>query len=204
MFGRERFIRWILKPVVFIAALVPFGMLLWGAWQEDLGANPLETVTYTTGDWALRFLLITLAMTPLRRMLGRGWPLRLRRMLGLFAFFYACLHFLIWLVLDQELQWQAILVDIGKRPYITVGFAAWLLLVPLAVTSTHGMMRRLGRNWSRLHRLVYPIAVLGVVHFLWLVKADLFEPLIYGGILSVLLLARVRPLRLRQQVRAMS
>lgn len=204
MFGRERFIRWILKPVVFIAALVPFGMLLWGAGQEDLGANPLETVTYTTGDWALRFLLITLAMTPLRRMLGRGWPLRLRRMLGLFAFFYACLHFLIWLVLDQELQWQAILVDIGKRPYITVGFAAWLLLVPLAVTSTHGMMRRLGRNWSRLHRLVYPIAVLGVVHFLWLVKADLFEPLIYGGILSVLLLARVRPLRLRQQVRAMS
>lgn len=117
-------------------------------------------------------------MTPLRRLLHSGWPLRLRRMPGLFAFFYASLHFLIWLVPDQELLWQNILADIAKRPYVTVGFAAWLLLVPLALTSTRGMMRRLGRNWSRLHRLVYPIAILGVLHYLWLVKADLFDPLV--------------------------
>ncbi|HHI77041.1 MAG TPA: sulfoxide reductase heme-binding subunit YedZ, partial [Gammaproteobacteria bacterium] len=148
--------------------------------------------TFVTGDWALRLLLATLAMTPLRRLLHAAWPLRLRRMLGLYAFFYASLHFLIWLVLDQELRWDAILADIAKRPYVTVGFTAWLLMLPLALTSTRAAMRRLGRRWARLHRLVYPTAVLGVLHYLWLVKVDITEPLIYGAILAVLLLARLR------------
>jgi len=203
MMSKASLVRRVLKPLVLVGGLLPFGLLLWGAWRGDLGANPLETVTHTTGDWALRFLLLTLAMTPLRRLLGQAWPLQLRRMLGLFAFFYASLHLLIWLVLDQEMAWRNILADIAERPYVTVGFLAWLLLVPLALTSTRGAMRRLGRNWSRLHRLVYPIGILGVLHFLWLVKADLFEPLVYGGILALLLafrlpLGRLRQLRLRE------
>jgi sulfoxide reductase heme-binding subunit YedZ len=192
MITGDVFFRRVFKPLVFLSALLPFAIMLRGAWVGDLGANPLETVTHGTGDWALRFLLLTLAMTPLRRLLHRSWPLRMRRMLGLYAFFYASLHFLIWLVLDQELSWHNILGDIAKRPYITVGFTAWLLLVPLAATSTRWAMRRLGRRWTRLHRLVYPTAVLAVVHYLWLVKADLFEPLLYGAILAVLLLARLR------------
>jgi len=187
-------VRWVFKPAVFCAALVPFALLLYAAWQNTLGANPLESVMRGTGDWTLRFLLLSLAMTPLRRLLGRGWPIRFRRMLGLFAFFYACLHFLIWLVLDQELSWTNIFADIVKRPFVTVGFLAWLMLVPLALTSTRAAMRRLGRNWSRLHRLVYVVAVLGVLHFVWLVKADLLEPLVYAGILGLLLLLRL-PLR---------
>lgn len=181
----------LLKPLVFTACLVPLGDLLFGIYEGGLGPNPLETVTHTTGDWALRLLLITLAMTPLRRLLHSPRPLRLRRMLGLFAFFYACLHFLIWLVLDQELRWAAILVDIGKRPYVTVGFAAWLLLLPLALTSTRRAMRSLGRRWAQLHRLVYPATGLAVLHYLWLVKADLREPLLYGLAFLVLMLARV-------------
>jgi sulfoxide reductase heme-binding subunit YedZ len=196
----ETFFRRVFKPLVFLAALLPFAIMLRGAWIGDLGANPLETVTHGSGDWALRFLLLSLAMTPLRRLLHKSWPLRMRRMLGLYAFFYASLHFLIWLVLDQEMSWQNILADIGERPYITVGFTAWLLLVPLAATSTRWAMRRLGRNWSRLHRLVYPVAILGVLHYAWLVKADLFEPLLYGAVLALLLLARLRvpqSLRLR-------
>jgi len=199
MLTRRQVVRWVLKPLVFAAALAPFLLMSWGAWQDDLGANPLETVTHGTGDWALRFLLITLAMTPLRRLLRSNWPISLRRMLGLFTFFYASLHFLVWLVLDQEMLWQNILADIVKRPYVTVGFLAWLFLVPLALTSTKGMIRRLGRNWSRLHRLVYPIALLGVLHYLWLVKADLLEPLIYAAILGLLLVARIRPLQARIQ-----
>lgn len=203
MMTKASLVRRVLKPLVLVGGSLPFGLLLWGAWRGDLGANPLETVTHTTGDWALRFLLLTLAMTPLRRLLGQAWPLQLRRMLGLFAFFYASLHLLVWLVLDQEMAWRNILADIAERPYVTVGFLAWLLLVPLALTSTRGAMRRLGRNWSRLHRLVYPIGILGVLHFLWLVKADLFEPLVYGVILALLLafrlpLGRLRQLRLRE------
>lgn len=186
-FNRDR----LLKPLVFLGCLAPFGVLLFGIYEGDLGPNPLETVTHTTGDWALRLLLITLAMTPLRRLLHSPWPLRLRRMLGLFAFFYACLHFLIWLVLDQELRWAAIVVDIGKRPYVTVGFAAWLLLLPLALTSTRWAMRRLGRRWTQLHRLVYLAAGLAVLHYLWLVKADLREPLLYALAFVVLMLLRV-------------
>jgi sulfoxide reductase heme-binding subunit YedZ len=179
--------RW-LKPAVFILCLLPALALAADALTGGLGANPIEAITHRTGDWALRLLLITLAVTPLRRLTGWSWPGPLRRMLGLYAFFYASLHFLTYLVLDQFFDPAAIVEDIAKRPYITVGFTAFVLLIPLALTSTNGMIRRLGgRNWRRLHRLVYPIAILGVIHFLWLVKADLREPLIYLAILAALL-----------------
>ncbi|RMG50476.1 MAG: protein-methionine-sulfoxide reductase heme-binding subunit MsrQ [Gammaproteobacteria bacterium] len=182
--------RW-LKPAVFVAALLPLGWLIFDALRGELGANPIEEVIHRTGLWALRLLLLTLAMSPLRRLTGRGEWLRLRRMLGLFAFFYATLHLLSWVVLDQFFDWPMMLEEILRHPYITVGMAAWLLLVPLAVTSTQGMMRRLGRRWKALHSLVYVIAVLGVLHFVWLVKADVREPLIYLAILAVLLVLRL-------------
>jgi len=187
----ERLFRWLFKPLLFVACLLPFALLVRGALVDDLGPNPLETVTHVTGDWALRFLLITLAMTPLRRLLGQAWPLRVRRMLGLYAFFYATMHLLIWTVLDQELRWTSMWEDITKRPYVTVGFTAWLLLVPLALTSTRAAMRRLGRRWARLHRLVYPTAALGVLHYWWLVKADWLQPGLYGLILASLILSRL-------------
>lgn len=185
--------RFVAKPIVFLACLAPLALLVRGAMIGDLGANPLERVTDVTGEWGLRFLLITLAMTPLRRLTGwNGW-VAFRRMLGLFAFCYVTLHFLTWVWLDQELRWANIVADIAKRPYVTVGFTAWLLLVPLALTSTRAMMRRLGRNWQRLHRVVYVIAALGVLHYLWLVKADLLEPLVYAASLALLLAVRWRP-----------
>jgi sulfoxide reductase heme-binding subunit YedZ len=192
MARQQKTIRWIAKPLLFACCMVPASLLLWGVFQDQLGANPIESITHTTGDWALRFLLLTLAISPLRRVSGWTVLLRFRRMLGLFAFFYAMLHLLTWLLLDQTLRWEAILEDIGKRPYITLGFAAFLLLVPLALTSTRGMMRRLGRGWARLHRLVYPAAILVVLHYLWLVKADYLQPGLYAALLAVLLLARVR------------
>jgi sulfoxide reductase heme-binding subunit YedZ len=175
------------KPLVFGASLLPLAWLCWLGWQAQLGANPVETLSHRTGDWSLRFLLLTLAVTPLRRLSGWNWLQKYRRMLGLFAFFYVCLHFSVYLIFDQFFDLAGIAEDVVKRPYITVGFAGWLLLIPLAATSTHGMMKRLGRNWQRLHRLVYLIGVLGVLHYLWLVKADLTEPLLYGGLLGVLL-----------------
>ncbi|MDH5785705.1 MAG: sulfoxide reductase heme-binding subunit YedZ, partial [Chromatiales bacterium] len=147
-----------LKVAVFITCLLPLLWLAYGTWNSTLGANPIETITRTLGDWALRLLLLTLTITPLRRLSGWGWPLRLRRMLGLFAFFYALLHLCSYLVLDQFFYWPEIWADIIKRPYITIGMVAFLLLIPLAITSTHKWMRRLGRHWQRLHRLVYPIA----------------------------------------------
>jgi sulfoxide reductase heme-binding subunit YedZ len=152
-----------------------------------MGANPVETLSHRTGDWSLRFLLLTLAVTPLRRLTGWNGLQRFRRMLGLFAFFHVCLHFGVYLIFDQFFDLSAIIADVAKRPYITVGFAAFVLLIPLVVTSTNRMIKRLGRNWQRLHRLVYLIAILGVLHYLWLVKADLREPLMYAGILAVLL-----------------
>jgi sulfoxide reductase heme-binding subunit YedZ len=191
-------LRWLVKPLVFLACLVPFLLLLRGAVDGDLGANPLERVTDVTGQWGLRFLLLTLAITPLRRLTGWTWLLRFRRMLGLFVFFYITLHFLTWVWLDQELSWGNILGDIVKRPYVTVGFSAWLLLLPLAATSTRGMMRRLGRNWQRLHRAVYAIGVLAILHYIWLVKADLLEPLIYAAVLILLLVVRWRPQLIRR------
>jgi sulfoxide reductase heme-binding subunit YedZ len=183
----ERSLRWGIKPAVFLLCLVPLLWLVWDIIQEQLSANPVEDITHRTGDWALRFLLITLAVTPLKRLSGRVWLLRLRRMLGLYTFFYALLHFLTYLWLDQQFLFSEILVDIGKRPYITVGFSAFVLLIPLAVTSNRYAMRRLGRRWQRLHRSVYVIAVLGVLHYLWLVKADSRDPIIYGLVLLGLL-----------------
>jgi sulfoxide reductase heme-binding subunit YedZ len=189
----ERWLRFAVKPAVFIVCLVPFAVLAWGVLVGDLGANPLERVTDATGQWGLRFLLITLAVTPARRVTGWKALLCFRRMLGLFAFFYATLHFLVWVWLDQQLSWGNIFGDIAKRPFVTVGFAAWLLLVPLAMTSTRGMMRRLGRRWQRLHRAIYLVALLGVLHYLWLVKADLLEPLLYLAAIAILLVVRWRP-----------
>jgi len=177
-----------LKIVVFLTALIPLALLLIAAWQDDLGANPIEKITHNTGYWTLMFLLISLSATPLRQISGVNWPIRLRRMLGLFAFFYACLHFSTYLVLDQFFDWAAIGKDILKRPYITIGFAAFVLLIPLAATSTNAMQRRLGgKNWKRLHRLTYFIAVAGVVHFVWLVKKDLSRPLLFAAVLAFLL-----------------
>lgn len=181
----------ITKAVLFVVCLLPATVLGWNFFHDQLGANPFEALTRESGEWTLRFLLVTLLMTPLRNILHQAWPLQLRRMLGLYSFFYACLHLLTYLWFDQFFDWQEITKDILKRPFITVGITAWLLLLPLALTSTNGMMRRLGRNWKRLHRSIYLIAVLGVVHFIWLVKADLREPLIYAAILTLLLGYRV-------------
>ena len=176
------------KGLVFLAALIPVVKLAWLGWNDGLGANPIEKITRTTGYWTLTFLLITLTATPLRTLSGWNWPVRWRRMLGLFAFFYACLHFLTYLVLDQFFDWPAIVKDIAKRPYITVGFPAFVMLIPLAVTSTSNMVRRLGgKRWKMLHRLVYVIAIAGVVHFWWLVKKDITEPVQFAAVLAVLL-----------------
>jgi sulfoxide reductase heme-binding subunit YedZ len=177
----------ITKAVLFVVCLVPATLLGWNFFHDQLGANPFEALTRQSGEWTLRFLLVTLLMTPLRNILHQAWPLQLRRMLGLYSFFYACLHLLTYLWFDQFFDWQEITKDILKRPFITAGITAWLLLLPLALTSTNGMMRRLGRNWKRLHRSIYLIAILGVLHFIWLVKADLREPLIYTAILTLLL-----------------
>ena len=191
----DRWVRWA-KPLVFALCLTPFVLLVAAALTDRLGANPTEAITHSTGDWTLRLLLVTLAMTPLKRLVGRPWPIRFRRMLGLFAFFYACLHLLTYAWIDQGFDWQGIIEDVVKRPYITVGFSAFLLLIPLALTSTRGMIRRLGRRWQTLHRAIYAIGILGVVHYLWLVKADTLDPLIYAAVLAVLLLARVPASRL--------
>jgi methionine sulfoxide reductase heme-binding subunit len=179
------------KPGLFLVCLIPLCDLIWRGASGTLGANPVEALIHGTGDWTLRLLLITLAATPLRQMTGWAWLIRYRRMLGLFAFFYAVLHLTAYVWLDQFFAWHVILEDILKRPYITVGFAAFLLLVPLAVTSTRGWIRTLGPRWKRLHRAVYLTALLGVIHYIWLVKADLLKPLIYAVILAVLLACRV-------------
>ena len=181
-----------LKGFVFVSCLVPVARLVTLFLRDALGANPIEAITRSTGWWTLAFLAITLAVTPVRLLLGLPWLLRLRRMLGLFAFFHACVHFTIYLWLDQFFDVPGIVADIAKRPFVTVGFAAFVLLVPLAVTSTNAMVRRLGaRRWQRLHRLVYAIGALGVVHFWWLVKKDVTEPLIFAIVIGALLIARV-------------
>jgi len=181
-----------LKRGLFLILLIPLFKLIGNGVLDQLGANPIEKITRTTGYWTLTLLLVTLAVTPLRRLSGRPWLGRFRRMLGLFAFFYGCLHFFTYLVLDQFFDWPGIVKDIAKRPYITVGFTAFLLLIPLAVTSTDGMIRRLGgRRWRRLHRLVYVIAIGGVVHFWWLVKKDITAPAVDATVLAVLLSFRM-------------
>jgi sulfoxide reductase heme-binding subunit YedZ len=193
--------RFIYKPLVFIASLLPLAWLLCGAlgwFGFTLGADPVKKLEHVCGKTALNLLLLTLAVSPVRELAGLPQLLRLRRMLGLFAFFYVVVHFTIYLVLDLELNFHVLGADIAKRPYITIGFTALLLLLPLALTSTNAMMRRLGRRWQSLHRLVYPIAVLGVWHFYWQVKRDVREPLIYAGILAVLLAYRVLRARARR------
>ena len=185
----------ILKALVFLLCLVPLAKLaleIFGLAGMSLGANPIEELIHRLGIWGLNFLLITLAVTPLRRLTGKSWLLRFRRMLGLFAFFYVLMHFLTYAGLDQRFDLPVIFEDIAERPFITVGFTAFLLLIPLAATSTNAMMKRLGRRWQKLHRLVYVIAVLGVVHFYWQVKLDTLEPLIYAAILAALLGYRLK------------
>jgi methionine sulfoxide reductase heme-binding subunit len=177
----------ILKPIVFIAALLPLADLVYRQLTIGLGANPVEVMTHRTGLSALILLFITLAITPLRKWTGLYWLVQYRRMLGLFAFFYACLHFLIYAVLDQSLDIASVTKDVYKRPFITVGFLAFVLLVPLALTSTKGWIRRLGKRWQSLHRLIYVSAAAGSLHFFWLVKKDKREPLIYVAIVAVLL-----------------
>ena len=180
-------IAWI-KAAVFAACLIPFARLGLRAWQYQLGANPIEYITRATGWWTLTLLMITLAVTPARKLLSQPWLLRLRRMLGLFAFFYASLHFTTYIWLDQFFDLNDIAKDVVKRPFITVGFTAFGLLIPLAATSTNAMVKRLGaKRWQWLHRAVYAIAVLGVTHFLWLVKKDIREPLVFIAILACLL-----------------
>ena len=190
-----------LKPALFVLCALPLAWLLaraLGVAGAGLGANPIDEIMDRLGDWGLRLLLATLCVTPLAVTLRKPWIVGLRRMLGLFAFTYLSLHFLNWLVLDQWFDLGAIAADIAKRPYITVGFTAYAMLVPLAVTSTAGWMRRLGRRWHRLHRLVYVAAILGCAHFWWQVKADWREPAIYAAVLALLLGWRIR--RARQRV----
>jgi methionine sulfoxide reductase heme-binding subunit len=176
-----------LKPAVFLVCLVPLAQLAYGFYTDDLTANPIEYITRFTGSWALIILITSLAVTPLRRITGWNALVRFRRILGLFAFFYATLHFATYMVLDLFFDFSAIAKDIIKRPYITVGFTAFVLMIPLAITSTTGMIRRLGRRWQQLHYLVYGIAILGVVHFYWLVKADIRRPVQYGAVLALFL-----------------
>jgi methionine sulfoxide reductase heme-binding subunit len=183
--------KWTKLPV-FLLCLVPLGVLLWRALTGNLGANPVEFIQHATGDWTLRFLVFTLCITPFRKLLKLPDLIRFRRMLGLFAFFYACLHFLTYLGPDQSFDLAAMWKDVAKRPFITVGFAAFVLLIPLALTSTAGWIRRLGgRRWQMLHRLIYISAICGVIHYYWLVKSAVLRPLIYGAIVAVLLLWRV-------------
>lgn len=196
--------RRVFKTLVFVACSLPLAWLIARAFElgGTLGANPIEMIQDTLGQWGLRFLVITLAITPLRDWFDASWLVPLRRMLGLFAFTYVLLHFLTWLVLDQGLYLAGVLEDIAKRPFITIGFLALVLLVPLAVTSTNGMIRRLGgKRWKRLHRLIYPISLLAVWHYYWQVKADVREPLIYAAIVGVLLGWRIWKVR-RASLRA--
>lgn len=181
----------VLKAVVFVACLSPLARLVFLGLTHGLGANPIEFITRSTGTWTLTFLLITLSVTPLRRLTDWLWLMRLRRMFGLYVFFFACLHFTTYIWLDQFFDLAEIGKDVLKRPFITMGFTCFLLLIPLAATSTDNMVKRLGgKRWLQLHRFVYFIAVGGVVHFWWLVKKDVTQPLIYGLVLTVLLLAR--------------
>jgi sulfoxide reductase heme-binding subunit YedZ len=184
-----------LKPLVFLLCLIPFGQLAYAAYTGDLGVNPIDFITRFTGSWTLIFLIGTLAVTPLRRLTGWTDLIKFRRMFGLFAFSYALTHFATYLVLDHFFDWHAIGKDIVKRPYVTAGFTAFVILVPLALTSTARMIRRLGKRWQKLHRLVYVAAVAGVIHFYWLVKADIRRPAQYGFVLAVLLLYRIIVIR---------
>lgn len=180
-----------LKFITFIFLLLPFLYLVYLYYKQDLTADPIEFILHYTGIWSLRILLLSLAMTPLRNIFKQVYFLRVRRMVGLYVFFYVSLHLLVYLGLDLGFQFSHLWEDIVKRPYITVGFVAWLLLIPMAVTSTNKMMRRLGRKWKTLHKSIYVVVILACLHFIWLVKADLLEPLIYAAIAFILLFYRL-------------
>jgi sulfoxide reductase heme-binding subunit YedZ len=196
--------RW-LKPPIFLACLLPLAHLAWLGFHDELGANPVEFITHSTGTWALVGLCVTLSMTPLRRILKQNWLIRFRRMFGLFAFFYACLHFTTWVWIYSGFDVHAMIADVYKRPFITMGFTAFVLMIPLALTSTSGMIRRLGgRRWNLLHRLIYISVCAGVIHYLWLVKSDKTIPLRFAAVVTVLLGYRVihYALQRRQQAAA--
>ncbi len=216
----DKTVRFVLKPLVFAASLGPLGWLIWAGLTGNLSANPLSDLTNETGVWTLRFVCITLALTPLRRMTGSNMLIRFRRMTGLFAFFYGTLHFLTYVIADRFagldfpngiVAWttvrnlaKSVGEDIYKRPFITVGFTTWLTMVPLALTSTEGMIRRLGgKRWNQLHRLVYATGVLGVLHYWWLVKADVHRPYTYGAVVVVLLGFRIVWARMRKPVKGL-
>jgi len=183
--------RWA-KILVFALCLVPLARMGWRAWNQDLTANPVEYLTHFTGDWTIRLLVITLSITPLRRVLGLPDLVRFRRMTGLFAFFYGCLHFSVYFWVDKDFQFKEMIEDIGKRPFILAGFTAFVCMIPLALTSTAGWIRRLGgKRWQRLHRLIYVSAIAAVVHYYWLVKSDTRLPVFYGSMVALLLLYRV-------------
>lgn len=184
------------KPIFFILCLTPFIWIVWNALFGDLGANPVETVTHQTGDWTLRLLILTLLLTPLKSCTGLAQFIRFRRMAGLFVYFYASCHFLIWFVADHSLDIFSMVEDIVERPYITFGFTAFVLLTPLAITSNKWSIKKLGKKWKSLHQLVYIIILLGIFHFLWLVKADYLEPVIYAIAAVFLLLSRVKRLKI--------
>lgn len=184
-------VKWI-KPPIFLLCLVPFLHLTWKAWRQNLGANPVEEISEATGIWTLNFLVIALAVSPVRKIASQPWLIRFRRMLGLFAFFYACLHFTAYIWLDQNFDVSAALKDVAKRPFITAGFAAFLLLIPLALTSTTGWIRRLGgARWQMLHRLIYLSGLAGGVHYYWKVKSDVRKPVFYLTIIGLLLAFRL-------------
>lgn len=202
---RPQWISRVFKPLVFLLCLLPLGFLVLNFVRETLSVNPLDDITDETGTWTLRFLMITLAITPLRKLTGWSSISRFRRMTGLFAFFYGLLHFFTYLYFDKFFEWGEILEDVGKRRFILAGFTALLLMVPLAATSLDAMIRWMGgKRWRLLHRLVYASALAGVIHYLWLVKADTSRPLMYGAILAFLLGYRlwdaVRPKRVTQKV----
>ncbi len=195
-------LKWIKVPVV-VLCLVPAGRLVWRAFHHGLGANPIEYVTHQTGDWTLIFVVLTLSITPVRRLLGQPQLIRYRRMLGLFAFFYGFLHFSTWIGLDKFFDFADMLKDVRKRPFITAGFTGFALMIPLAITSTAGWIRRLGgKRWQALHRLLYATAVAGVVHYYWLVKSDVRKPLLYGTLVALLLTYRAGSWLIEKRSRA--
>jgi sulfoxide reductase heme-binding subunit YedZ len=180
------------KLVVWALCLAPFLRLAWRIWHQDVTPNPIEFITHFTGDWTIRFIVVTLAITPLRKLLRVPDLIRFRRLIGLFAFFYACLHFATYLWLDHSFDMPAIVKDVAKRPYVTAGFTGFVLMIPLAITSTTGWIRRLGgKRWQRLHRLIYVTAIAGVIHYYWLVKSDIRLPVLYGTLVALELIYRL-------------
>ncbi len=185
-----------IKVIVFCVSLWPLAQLVFDGVNDGLGANPVETLHLTLGRWALRFLCLTLALTPLRHLSGQSWPLRFRRMMGLFTFFYASLHLLVFLWLDIEFSWRYFRQEVTETPYLLLGLATYCLLLPLALTSTANMQKRLGRSWKTLHKLIYPAAILALLHYFMLVKSDLNQPLIYAVVIFILLVVRIQPKRI--------